>query len=143
MRLPATALLAGCVLSVVIVDQVAKVIVCRTLALAESMRLGRYFRITHGENRVSGWLALSRTYALALFSSLILIAAVLVIAKPPLSAVSVVGLGLALGGAGGNLLDRMTRKSVRDFIGIGKWPLFNLADVALTLGVCLTPSGLL
>jgi signal peptidase II len=143
MRLPATALLTGCVLSVVIVDQAAKAIVCRRLALAESMQLGRHLRITHGENRGSGWLALSRTHALALFASLILLAAVLVIARPPLGAVSVVGLGLALGGAGGNLVDRVARKSVLDFIGLGKWPLFNLADVALTLGVCLTPSGLL
>jgi signal peptidase II len=143
MRLPATALLTGCVLSVVIIDQAAKTVVCRRLALAESMQLGRYLRITHGENRGSGRLALSRTHALALFASLISLAAVLATAGPPLGAVSVVGLGLALGGAGGNLVDRVARKSVLDFIGVGKWPLFNLADVALTLGVCLTPLGLL
>jgi signal peptidase II len=143
MRLPAIVLFTGCLLSVVNVDQAAKTVVCRRLALAGSVQLGRYLRITHGENRGSGWLALSRTPAVALFASLISLAAVLVTAGPPLGAVSVVGLGLALGGAGGNLVDRIARKSVRDFIGVGKWPLFNLADVALTLGVCLTPLGLL
>jgi signal peptidase II len=143
MRLPATALLTGCMLSVVVVDQAVKTVVCRRFALAESIQLGRHLRIIHGRNRASGWSALSKTHAFALFASLISLAAVLVTAGPPLGPVSVVGLGLALGGAGGNLVDRFARKSVLDFIGVGKWPLFNLADVALTLGVCLTPLGLL
>lgn len=51
-----------------------------------------------------------------------------------------VALGLVLGGALGNLADRLFRApgllegSVVDFIDIGAWPTFNLADVAITLG---------
>lgn len=45
--------------------------------------------------------------------------------------------GLMLGGAFGNLYDRVTLGYVRDFISLGWFPTFNLADVALTLGVVM------
>ena len=45
------------------------------------------------------------------------------------------GLGLALGGAAGNLFDRVRRGGVVDFINLGRWPMFNLADVAIVVGV--------
>lgn len=43
--------------------------------------------------------------------------------------------GLILGGALGNLIDRLARGEVVDFVGVPFWPSFNLADVAITLGV--------
>lgn len=42
--------------------------------------------------------------------------------------------GLLAGGALGNLIDRLARDSVVDFIDLPAWPTFNLADVAITLG---------
>lgn len=45
------------------------------------------------------------------------------------------GLGAALGGATGNLLDRLRHGAVVDFINLRVWPVFNLADVAIVLGV--------
>jgi signal peptidase II len=45
-----------------------------------------------------------------------------------------VGLGAALGGAAGNLLDRVRRGAVIDFIDLHVWPVFNIADVAIVLG---------
>jgi signal peptidase II len=45
------------------------------------------------------------------------------------------GLLVALGGATGNLLDRVRRGAVIDFIALGRWPAFNLADVAIVTGV--------
>jgi len=45
-----------------------------------------------------------------------------------------VGLGAALGGAASNLYDRLRRGAVIDFLDVGWWPVFNLADVAITLG---------
>ena len=43
--------------------------------------------------------------------------------------------GLILGGALGNLFDRVTRGEVVDFVSLPAWPAFNLADVAITFGV--------
>lgn len=43
--------------------------------------------------------------------------------------------GLLLGGAVGNLIDRVREGSVTDFVDLPLWPAFNLADVAITAGV--------
>jgi signal peptidase II len=43
--------------------------------------------------------------------------------------------GLILGGAAGNLIDRLRFGHVIDFIDLRVWPVFNLADSAITLGV--------
>ena len=51
--------------------------------------------------------------------------------------VSQIGLGLALGGAAGNLLDIWRRQSVVDFIDLGWWPAFNFADVGIVAGLLL------
>jgi len=45
------------------------------------------------------------------------------------------GLGLQLGGAVGNLVDRVRFGEVTDFIEVGFWPVFNLADSAIVVGV--------
>jgi signal peptidase II len=45
--------------------------------------------------------------------------------------------GLLAGGALGNLADRIRADAVTDYIQIGAWPAFNLADVAVTVGVIL------
>jgi signal peptidase II len=54
---------------------------------------------------------------------------------------SSIAIGLILGGALGNLLDRIFRGSVVDFIDLPHWPTFNLADVAITVGVALLILG--
>ena len=51
-----------------------------------------------------------------------------------------VGLGLVLGGAVGNLADRLVRGhhgDVVDFVTLTHWPTFNVADSAITVGVVL------
>ena len=48
-----------------------------------------------------------------------------------------ISLGLQLGGAMGNLLDRILRGFVVDFLDVGFWPIFNIADVAVVTGVCM------
>ncbi|MEI7644189.1 MAG: signal peptidase II [Chloroflexales bacterium] len=46
-----------------------------------------------------------------------------------------VAMGLILGGALGNIVDRLRLGSVVDFICVGWWPVFNLADSAISVGV--------
>lgn len=43
--------------------------------------------------------------------------------------------GLVVGGAIGNLTDRARNGSVTDFIAVPHWPAFNIADIAITIGV--------
>ncbi len=51
--------------------------------------------------------------------------------------VSKLALGLILGGTVGNLIDRLARGFVTDFIDIGVWPTFNVADSSMVVGVIL------
>jgi len=43
--------------------------------------------------------------------------------------------GLFLGGVAGNLIDRILRRYVVDFIDVGFWPVFNIADMAISVSV--------
>jgi lipoprotein signal peptidase len=47
------------------------------------------------------------------------------------------GVGIALGGAAGNVLDRVRRDGILDFIDLRVWPVFNVADAAIVLGTSI------
>lgn len=51
--------------------------------------------------------------------------------------ISQIGLGLAFGGALGNLLDVIRQQSVIDFIDLRWWPVFNVADIGIASGLLL------
>ena len=53
-----------------------------------------------------------------------------------------VGLGLVLGGSVSNLVDRVRLGSVTDFVDIGFWPAFNLADTFIVVGVAVLLAAL-
>ena len=57
--------------------------------------------------------------------------------KPSTSWAAAWGAALVLGGAAGNLLDRVRLSYVVDFIDVRIWPVFNLGDSAITIGVAL------
>lgn len=59
------------------------------------------------------------------------------------SRLSVISLGLVLGGAIGNLTDRLNQGHVTDFIDVGFWPTFNIADSATVIGTILFALSLL
>ena len=46
-------------------------------------------------------------------------------------------IGLQLGGAVGNLIDRLRHGAVVDFIDVGPWPTFNVADSSIVVGILL------
>ena len=46
-------------------------------------------------------------------------------------------LALVLGGAAGNLIDRLRFGYVVDYVGVGPWPTFNVGDMAIVVGAAL------
>jgi signal peptidase II len=52
------------------------------------------------------------------------------------------GVAAALSGSLGNLADRLMHGAVVDFVAIGRWPVFNLADVAIVGGVAVAGASL-
>ncbi|MFV9505828.1 MAG: signal peptidase II [Oscillochloridaceae bacterium umkhey_bin13] len=54
-----------------------------------------------------------------------------------------IAMGLVLGGAFGNITDRLRLSYVVDFISVGWWPVFNVADSAITTGVTLLAAYLI
>jgi signal peptidase II len=56
--------------------------------------------------------------------------------------VAQLGLGAALGGATSNFMDMLWRGAVVDFIDLRIWPVFNLADISIVLGIAVTLSVL-
>lgn len=54
-----------------------------------------------------------------------------------------VAIGLAIGGATSNLVDRVVHGAVTDFVCVWRWPAFNLADAALVAAVPLVVGALL
>jgi signal peptidase II len=75
-------------------------------------------------------------------SVLLAVIVVTVLAAAPVG-LTAVGLGMAIGGAAGNVLDRIRRGAVVDFVAAGPWPVFNLADAAMTVGVILAAVSVL
>ena len=84
---------------------------------------------------------LFKGYNLYIFSavSVIMSLAILyiLIAKRPKSLCLSLGLSLVMAGAVGNLIDRLAHGHVLDFIDLRIWPVFNIADSAITIGAGL------
>ena len=62
---------------------------------------------------------------------------------PPQDRLVRLSMGLYLGGAIGNLIDRLTYGYVTDFISLGVLPVFNIADFSISLGAVLFIAGIL
>jgi signal peptidase II len=75
--------------------------------------------------------------ALAIFAGIVSIALIVVLAFFRLSKLQEIGVGLLLGGTAGNLIDRLFFGHVIDYLDLGWWPSFNLADAANVIGVAL------
>jgi signal peptidase II len=136
-------------LAIVLADRVAKLAVARNLALHENIQvIPDFFRITHVENRGAafGLFADSpsewKIAVLVLFSivALVIVSALLWRNSHAITSTGV-GLALILGGALGNLWDRLVSGRVVDFllfyVGQYQWPAFNVADSAIVIGAGL------
>jgi signal peptidase II len=130
------------VCTVVALDQLTKAVVTSRL-----VGPGRHVLADRsGPPRLPGrrrrW-SLSVRQAVAIWLGAVACLEIILVLESPLSAMRLIGLGLSFGGATGNLADRLLRGGVVDFIAIGRWPTFNLADAAMVCGVGITAGSLL
>ena len=127
-------------LAVVILDQFSKYIVVENMALGESIPIiEEVFHLTYILNPGAGFgmFADNRLFfiAIAVIVIGIIIWARREILASPLEVKA--GCGLFLGGAIGNLIDRARQGLVIDFFDFRIWPVFNIADIAICIGVGL------
>jgi signal peptidase II len=124
---------------VLVVDQISKVLVMSRCKSHVSVPERPFLSIQQVLNR-RGLLASwgGAPALLAMWASCIALAALLLRSGMLVpGTLGPVGLGAAVGGATGNLLDQLRRKAIVDFIAIGPWPEFNVADAAIVCGAGL------
>lgn len=118
-------------------DQITKNIITSMIPLGQSMPTTGFFRLTHVTNTGSAFgLFTDQTTMLTLASFVGIGVLLLFHYSHQIRTVFVhVCLGLQLGGAAGNLYDRIILGHVIDFIDVGIWPVFNIADSAIVVGL--------
>ncbi|MDH5174157.1 MAG: signal peptidase II [Elusimicrobiota bacterium] len=119
------------------VDQLSKYVIRQNMSLAESIPvINRVFHITYVENKGIAFGLFPQGHFLFIVISLIIILAIVFFARKKIikSLKEKVCLGLVLGGALGNLVDRLRFGFVIDFLDFRIWPVFNLADSGVCIG---------
>ncbi len=135
---------------VLVLDQWTKALIQRDLGpggeRAAVPLVGDWFLLEYAQNRGVAFGALAALPNVAtILPALILLGVVVYAARLRFQGWwLVIGAGLVVGGAVGNLLDRIRLGYVVDFIAVGPWPNFNVADAAISVGVaCLVVDVLL
>jgi len=141
---PLTALL------VVVADQLTKLWITSSLGIGESLFEAGIFQIVRIQNTGSSFgLFQDHPFALIIVAfvgiALLLFYALFAYRRYPIlsSRLGITALGLILGGIIGNLIDRLRLGGVTDFISVGWWPAFNIADSALVVGTIIFAYSLL
>ena len=128
-------------LTVLILDQITKWLVVTNLPLGAEWApipwLANSLVITHTTNTGAAFgLAPDAGWIFVIIAVFVILGIIFYYDKLPTDHWMVrVALGLLLGGSIGNLIDRLTRGSVVDFIDLRIWPIFNVADSAIVVGV--------
>lgn len=120
-------------------DQLTKFVVRQTLAWHHSWPATGLFRFTHVHNTGSAFGLFQDQNLPLLFVSLVgvLVLAYIYQSQDRPTRLLRVSIALMLGGALGNLVDRIHQGHVTDFIDVGPWPVFNLADSAIVIGLVM------
>jgi signal peptidase II len=148
-RGPRYPILIGIALGIVLLDQWTKFLIHRSMRLHESITVVEgFFAITYIRNpgAAFGFLAnLSDHFRLYFFVTVSVVALIFLgaffLKTPREDFWTQVGISLVVGGAIGNLIDRLRLGEVIDFldffVGSVHWPAFNVADSAISIGLAL------
>lgn len=130
---------------IVIFDQITKVILRETLSLGDREWLAEFFAFSHIANDGGAFGIFGGQNTVLAVSAVVAIGVVAIYYFfPPMDHWLIrSGLALILGGAIGNLLDRIYQGHVTDFIDFIHFPAFNVADAAINVGVAAIVIALL
>ncbi|MDQ0161658.1 signal peptidase II [Bacillus alveayuensis] len=131
-------------LFIILLDQWTKWIIVQNLKLGESLPIiDGFLYITSHRNKGAAWGILQGQMGFFYVITIIVIVGIIYYMQKYAKREPLMGIALAfmLGGAVGNFIDRLFRKEVVDFINTFifsyDFPIFNIADAALTIGVLL------
>lgn len=126
-----------------IVDQISKILVVKFLDLNSLTVIKNFFYLTYTNNTGAAFSILTdKRIFLVLVGIIIIILLIYYLKKHQIkNTINKIAFALVIGGSLGNLIDRIIRGSVVDFIDIKifsyNFPIFNLADTFITIGVLL------
>jgi signal peptidase II len=128
---------AGALALVIIgIDQLTKHLIRTGLAVGETRKFFVGIQIVHVRNTGVAFSLFSGGGSLVLVITLVALALLVgYLGRRPERPWLWLPTGLLIGGAIGNLIDRLAHGAVTDFIKLPAWPAFNVADVAITFGV--------
>ncbi len=128
-----------------VLDQVAKIAVRDGIAQGDEIDVLPGVHLVHTTNKgiAFGMLPGHQTLVAVLTALALCVIGGTLMALAERTPAVMLGGGLLVGGAVGNLVDRLAHGGVTDFIGItSRWPPFNVADIAIVVGAVLAATGL-
>lgn len=131
---------------IILADQAIKFLVVSYMKLGESIPvLAGIFHITYIENPGAAFGLFANQRVMFIVAAALVIAAACLMYRRLMSEKVIVrwGVALLLGGAAGNLIDRVRIGCVIDFLDFRIWPVFNIADIGICIGVALLMYALL
>lgn len=138
-------MIVAIVISILVIDQLTKLLVVKTLALNESVPVIKgVFHLSLVYNKGAAFGILKNQTPLFIVTAVVAVALIYSSLKSnKKDRHYCVCLGLILAGALGNLIDRILFGHVIDFLDFRVWPVFNIADSAITIGAIMLGLNLL
>jgi len=129
--------LIGILITALVIDQITKQLVLNNLGIGASWPVDGFFRFTFVRNDGTAFGLFQDNGTLLTFVSIGAVALIVYFYREAVmvSWFTRTALGLQLGGALGNLVDRFRHGYVVDFLDVGPWPIFNIADSAIITGI--------
>jgi signal peptidase II len=137
--------LAGIAGAIIVADQITKIAVRAAIEPGDTIDVLPGVDLVRARNKGIAFGLLPGNQGIVVGLTFVALAIIaLVLARLAYTSRTVaIGGGLLLGGSLGNLLDRLARGGVTDFIDVPLWPAFNVADVAIVAGAAVIALGLL
>ncbi|MBI3548442.1 MAG: signal peptidase II [Elusimicrobia bacterium] len=139
MRAPARLTFGAIIAAVFTLDRLTKTWAQDWLMERSPIAIAPFFHLTYAENTGAAFSLLTNSNRFLIFVSVTLLAVLVYMARtwPSRDGLSRVAISLVIGGALGNLYDRVLYGFVVDFLDFRVWPIFNVADSCISIGAAI------